>query len=658
MALTLSRNTHQPPAAYVYDLTDSDDVGHVEVAPSDERNYTVRDAQQQTSVVTPFSQQTLIYDVDASSQTTISCQTDATQPYTTYDSEVKEVDTTSIALQTNESTLQGVNAHAAISNQPLSAQCVQFINNVMSTVESELQYNKDSTVFDTYDLSLLNTDDTDVVSKLCTLRPNSSTDTSMSGNDDSHRATATAVSSVCYNTLATSLCVAYGHTVNEHTGWCAHKSSIHIWSMLRNDIYADKPADTLTPPVQPDVIIPVDACCVTAVMYHPTRHSILCVGLYNGDIQLYDIDNKVDPLLCTSQGSEYTHREPVIRISMQTTATNRVLYMMTTSNDGSVLFWPLDSILTDVSKAPQQFSCSPIEGQQLRPCAKYTNIAGGVNSKYNAIGCMAMALSAHTQSTYITGTTAGAVLQCHVHNNRRVDYKKTGYTKPKMSEYTWSNTALHLWLTAVNPETLKQKIETHAQQYKLSKIELSTLLDAGCTTAELYKTPIENPYQSHSATVTGAAFSPFSAQLFGTVSTDSTLHIYHVKQSKALLIVDVSDKQSGQPVELISLAWSPVRPLVLAVCDSQYVYVYDLMQSSTEPVLHIQHRNSDSAYENNHQSTITSLIFNHKTGRQLIIADDIGCVTVYELGEKLSTLQQNETQLCKRLADSVTSTEE
>ena len=242
----------------VYDLTDCDNACALSIQSTEERYIDVRDATVQTRQHTKYDAFTFMY--STSNDNKIDSSTQSTQPYISYSNTVNDIDTNSIVIQTNESAIQNTTSSVAIPTDPLSQQCIQFLQSILPTIESELQYKYDA--LDTYNLDALNSDDTATLTRLCTL-PSRITITSPS-NDPDQRCNATTVACMTYNKLCTSLCVGYGHNNKQHSGWCTHRSSIHIWNMLRHDIYdttATATNTTVHTPsnlLQPDIRITAD----------------------------------------------------------------------------------------------------------------------------------------------------------------------------------------------------------------------------------------------------------------------------------------------------------------------------------------------------------------------------------------------------------------
>ncbi len=139
-----------------------------------------------------------------------------------------------------------------------------------------------------------------------------------------------------------SVVVSYGRL--DITGWCDYPGAICIWNLFQS---------TFTPTL-PDVIYD-HTSCLMCVKCHPIMPSIIAAGSYNGEVIVYDTSltsGVTGPLYLTSIGSDYSHKEAITSLQWQWDSSvvtkdslNGAYVLVSTSSDGSVLFWSLNNQL-------------------------------------------------------------------------------------------------------------------------------------------------------------------------------------------------------------------------------------------------------------------------------------------------------------------------
>ena len=91
------------------------------------------------------------------------------------------------------------------------------------------------------------------------------------------------------------------------------------------------------------------------VKCHPIMPSIIAAGSYNGEVIVYDTSltsGVTGPLYLTSIDSEYSHKEAITSLQWQWDSSvvtkdslNGAYVLVSTSSDGTVLFWSLNNQL-------------------------------------------------------------------------------------------------------------------------------------------------------------------------------------------------------------------------------------------------------------------------------------------------------------------------
>jgi WD40 repeat protein len=147
--------------------------------------------------------------------------------------------------------------------------------------------------------------------------------------------------------------------------------------------------------------------------------------------------------------------------------------------------------------------------------------------------------------------------------------------------------------------------------------------------------PITFAFVAHHGPVYSVDCSPFHRNLFVTSSTDTTIRLYNMLQSKPLLSIE-----PGAGYVFTSI-WSPVRPMVLAAATSEkQLLFYDLRDSHITPVTTVEHKKG-----------LYSVEFNTKRHQLVASGDAGGTVKVWQLSNQLVTQGLQEIQELDQLAE-------
>ncbi|XP_062504562.1 cytoplasmic dynein 2 intermediate chain 2-like [Corticium candelabrum] len=147
--------------------------------------------------------------------------------------------------------------------------------------------------------------------------------------------------------------------------------------------------------------------------------------------------------------------------------------------------------------------------------------------------------------------------------------------------------------------------------------------------------PITFTYVAHHGPVYGVDCSPFHRNLFITSSTDTTIRIYNMLQSKPVMCIEPG---AGY---VFATGWSPIRPMVLAGATSdKQLQFYDLRESHITPVTTVEHKKG-----------LYTLQFNTKRHRLIASGDAGGTVKVWQLNDELVTQGLHEIQELDQLAE-------
>ena len=101
--------------------------------------------------------------------------------------------------------------------------------------------------------------------------------------------------------------------------------------------------------------------------------------------------------------------------------------------------------------------------------------------------------------------------------------------------------------------------------------------------------PVVLAFEPSDGPVYGVDFSPFHRNLFLACGGDGTVKMFHQFQAApCLTITPPVDVASDNAAPLLSVKWSPKRPLVFAVCSTNgLVCLYDLGKRLVNPVMKV-----------------------------------------------------------------------
>eukprot|EP00771_Trimastix_marina_P002229 gnl/Trimastix_PCT/3350.p1 GENE.gnl/Trimastix_PCT/3350~~gnl/Trimastix_PCT/3350.p1 ORF type:complete len:801 (-),score=180.30 gnl/Trimastix_PCT/3350:207-2609(-) len=92
-------------------------------------------------------------------------------------------------------------------------------------------------------------------------------------------------------------------------------------------------------------------CGVMSIDFHPNHTSLLAVGLYDGNVQVYDVRTKGHRPLYQSTTRTGKHRDPVWQLLWQEDDASKNLNFDSVSSDGRVLSWTMNK---------DELNCSPV----------------------------------------------------------------------------------------------------------------------------------------------------------------------------------------------------------------------------------------------------------------------------------------------------------
>lgn len=541
--------------------------------------------------------------------------------------EKRSIEIQTMAFQTADAVNQSISRvdqscqteRPTISDQPIDEkQLAAFLSKVSPTIDRFLNASSISS----HALSIMSLDTDPPGCKLVhTLKQHSAASQSMSQSFNQ----AHSLTSCGFNSSGSLVACGYGST--EHSEWCTHRGSIASWNLLRRQLN----------PNAPDRVIEMPAC-VSCVSFHPSKPSLIAVGLYNGEIRVEDLSEDsdqpielataADELVKDTKGSslfharmdDLHHREAVHSIVWLNDTT-----FVASSQDGAILTWTLDAE-------------HPVHGLFAAPNSHYQGL-GSITNKFLALGLSGFSLSSD-RLTFVAATSAGGLIKGLLY---------TGVGKPnlqsamvKSGEFKWAREAYQLIdeVPLVNKFQVKKQVEKAALHLGHgNSITLDTVFRSRLMPNMLYKEAALFAYQGHAAPVGSLAYSPFNPTLFASCSYDGSIKLWRTHEAESCLSLFTTPS-----AYLYGVAWSRARPGVLACCDARgFVHVFDLTADAVAPVLLIDHSTFGACVK---------VEFSASDATCLIGATSSGALLVWELSRSFAHSKPGELALINQIAHS------
>lgn len=290
---------------------------------------------------------------------------------------------------------------------------------------------------------------------------------------------------------------------------------------------------SLKNPSYPEYFISTDVG-VTSVDFHPVHPSLLCLGLYDGRISVYDIRINPSKPLITSAINNGQHNDIVWQAlwDNDTNATPKSLNFNSISSDGRVVSWSYvknsliysDLIHLKLEDESLQNSQDPLTGY-----------AGGISFNFNP----------KRKNLYVVGTEEGLIHLCSKAYNSQ--YLNT-YHGHHMSVYSveWNKFNDDLFLSGSADWTVK--LWQEKQSDPLMTFDLGS-------------------------SVGDATWAPYSASVFAAVTDDGRVHVYDLSKNKH---DSLCDQLVVKVARLTHIRFNPSDPIILVGDDKGLIQTLKL----------------------------------------------------------------------------------
>lgn len=281
---------------------------------------------------------------------------------------------------------------------------------------------------------------------------------------------------------------------------------------------------SLKNPANPEYYYVIEHSGVMCIDWHPTQSNLLCVGLYDGGVHVYDIKNREKKPIYESTIKVGKHSEPVWQVKWQEDDTSKNLTFYSISSDGRVTTWVLtknELQWEDLMELKLENNVDDIDGDE-----GVTGLAGGCSMGFNSV----------SEHLFIVGTEEGKVHKCS--KAYASQYLQT-YAGHQMAVYTvtWNNKHPDSFLSCSADWTVK--LWEHTRQNPISTFDLN-------------------------AAVGDVAWAPFSSTVFAACTQDGKVHIFDLHQRK---FEPICEQKIVKKAKLTKISFSPTHPIILVGDD-------------------------------------------------------------------------------------------
>ncbi|CAF0932053.1 unnamed protein product [Adineta steineri] len=289
-------------------------------------------------------------------------------------------------------------------------------------------------------------------------------------------------------------------------------------------------------------------CAATAVAFSSKFPSLLAVGLFDGTVNVYNVQNNNDTPLLDTEEVPGKHTAPVWQLcwlgveKSRDDDTGEVL--MSVSTDGRVTQWLLRKGFesNDYIRLKRILSKQTI---QRRDGGKEQKISKSENLLYRSSGGLCFDICPDDKMIYLCGTEEGLIHQCSLGNNEQYLDTYSGHSGP-IYRLAWSPLAKGVFLSSSADWTVSLWVVGRPQP---------------CITFASRKKPVFD-----------ICWSPKSATMF-CCANEEAVEVWDISKN-TLEPVDVIT--AGQQQIFTSITYSPNSECVLAGTNIGAVVVYNL----------------------------------------------------------------------------------
>ncbi|XP_077779008.1 cytoplasmic dynein 2 intermediate chain 2 isoform X1 [Podarcis muralis] len=196
------------------------------------------------------------------------------------------------------------------------------------------------------------------------------------------------VTGVSWSSTGAVVACSYGRL--DDGDWGADKSYVCAWNLDRR----------APDPQRPDLVLEAPSAAM-GLAFHPRRPSVLAVGLFSGEVLVWDTGRPEDPLIWRSGMTDDSHTDPVYQVTWL--PGDKQPRLLSASTDGKILLWQegRDGLLEPAAGFALAL-------QQIPRGARPKKISRGATP----LGVTALSFSPFDPTVFVAGTEGGDVLKC------------------------------------------------------------------------------------------------------------------------------------------------------------------------------------------------------------------------------------------------------
>ncbi|KAJ3096824.1 WD repeat-containing protein 34 [Physocladia obscura] len=293
--------------------------------------------------------------------------------------------------------------------------------------------------------------------------------------------------------------------------------------------------------------------CLTTIAFHPESPSIVAGGTHQGEIIVWNMNEKDDPVVMSSKQNENSHQDPVTKL-------------VSTGMDGRILIWSPQQHELKLSrpKCGGQLSTANIPPQMLE--AFENRKAFTLDT---ALAITSISGFKEDSTTFVVGTEPGFIFKCNFAaflgvSSESGGKKETRLTlgNPIQSGFTPIS---HIGaVTGLAASLLSRNFVLSCGIDGVIRI-LHKLRPRGCLAA----------FQPSTTTspLTTVQWSPHKATVFAACTRDGMLYFYNLMQNKHLPVLSIPStslsETNGSAAAALSFVFNPIIPGIVSVADAE-----------------------------------------------------------------------------------------
>lgn len=282
---------------------------------------------------------------------------------------------------------------------------------------------------------------------------------------------------------------------------------------------------SLKNPTFPEYIYPVPIG-VMSLDIHPDHPSLVAVGLYDGTVAVYNLQEKSKSPVFSSTPKTGKHTDPVWQVLWQKNNLDGNLNFMSVSSDGRVVTW------TIVKNELQHEDTITLK----IPDSSLSGAEGIKNQAYSS--GTAICVSPHADHMYIVGTEEGKIYKC---SKAYKDHYLDIYDAHHMAIHALRWSPFHPKVFASCGADWTVKIWDHTRKEPMFSYDLNSV-------------------------VGDIAWSPYAATVFTAVTAEGKVYVYDISVNKYEYLAVQAGNQKKQS-RLTHVSFNPIHPIILVGDD-------------------------------------------------------------------------------------------